>query len=240
MNRVQKNLHREINLEELEEKLNIEFEDKELLRRAVTHRSFPNENKDLNLKDNERLEFLGDSVLGLSISTHLFKNFSDASEGKLAKVRANLVSADMLSRKARELDLNNHLLLGHGEEITGGRDRDSILADTLEALLGAIYLERDFNVVDNFIIDFFEKDIELVWSGRHEKDYKTLLQETVQESGEEHPEYSVISEEGPDHNKFFHVEVKIPGKKLGRGRGSSKKEAEQEAARAALQNMDEL
>ncbi len=224
-------------LQNLEAKIDIEFANKDLLRRAVTHKSFPNENQEYDINDNERLEFLGDSVLGLAISTYLFRNYPQASEGKLAKVRAILVSSDMLARKAQALKLNEHLLLGHGEELTGGRDRDSILADSLEAIFGAIYLEKGFSRTEDFIINFFQDDIRKVWAGDHKKDYKTLLQEKIQKNSDKRPEYVVADEEGPDHNKSFVVEVKLADETLGIGRGSSKKTAEQQAARSALKNL---
>lgn len=230
-------LFKETNLDRLEKTIGVEFENKNLLRRAVTHKSYPNENHKIDIKDNERLEFLGDSVLGLAISTYLFNNYEKAPEGKLAKVRAILVSSDMLAKKAKSLNLSDHLLLGHGEELTGGRDRDSILADSLEAILGAIYLEKNFSRVKNFIINVFHDEIINVWSGNYEKDYKTILQEKIQKNCDKRPEYFVVAEEGPDHNKSFVVEVRLESEILGDGRGSSKKTAEQQAAQSALENM---
>ncbi len=225
-------------IKSLEDKLGVHFEDKDLLRQAITHRSFPNENKKLNIKDNERLEFLGDSVLGLAISTYLFKECENSPEGELAKTKAILVSSETLAEKARKLDLNKNLLLGRGEEITGGRERESILADSIEAIFGALYLEKGFIEAKSFIISLFKKDINKVLSGEYEKDYKTLLQETVQKDSDKTPQYQVIEELGPDHNKKFVVEVELAGDKLGKGRGSSKKKAEQKAARKALKNLD--
>lgn len=233
-------LMKSMELEKLEEKLGLAFSDSNLLRTAVTHKSFPNENRRLKLKNNERLEFLGDSVLSLSISTYLFKNFRDAPEGRLAKMRAILVSSDALARKARELELSEHLLLGRGEEMTGGRERDSILADTLEAVIGAVYLEHGFQRVDDFIIDFFQSDIDKVRDGDYTRDYKTLLQEFIQQDGDNRPEYVVVSETGPDHNKSFAVQVKLGEEVIGQGQGSSKKDAEQLAARRALENIGEI
>ncbi len=236
MNELLKN----IELEKLEEKLGLTFNDSNFLRTAVTHKSFPNENRRLKLKNNERLEFLGDSVLSLSISTYLYKNFRDAPEGRLAKMRAILVSSDTLARKARELKLSKHLLLGRGEEITGGRERDSILADALEAVIGAIYLDQGFKAADNFIVEFFHTDIEKVQNGDYTRDFKTLLQEVIQQDGDYRPEYVVLSETGPDHNKSFAVQVKLGEEVIGQGQGSSKKDAEQLAARRALENMGEI
>ncbi len=229
-----------VELAKLEDKLGLAFRNSSLLRTAVTHKSFPNENRRLKLKNNERLEFLGDSVLSLSISTYLFENFRDAPEGRLAKMRAILVSSDTLARKARELELSEHLLLGRGEEMTGGRERDSILADTLEAVIGAVYLEHGFQTADAFIIDFFQSDIDKVRDGDYTRDYKTLLQEVIQQEGDNRPEYVVVSETGPDHNKSFAVQVRLAEEVIGQGRGPSKKDAEQLAARQALENMGEI
>ncbi|MFW6381514.1 MAG: ribonuclease III, partial [Bacillota bacterium] len=149
-------------LDKIEAKLNFKFNNRSLLQQALTHKSFPNENRELNLKDNERLEFLGDSVLSLTISTHIFKEYPDFPEGKLAKMRAFLVSAPTLATKARQLELGSYILMGKGEEMTGGRKRDSILADTLEALIGALYIDRDFEQASQFILDLFSADINKV------------------------------------------------------------------------------
>ena len=229
-------------LEQLEETINYEFEDKELLQRAVTHKSFPNENPELDIKNNERLEFLGDSVLNLVISTYLFSNFPDYPEGKLAKMKAILVSSTILADISRKLNLNQFVLLGKGEEMTGGRNRDSILADSMEAVIGAIYLDQNRNkkTASEFILNNFKEDIDYVVEGRHIRDYKTLLQETIQKNNQERPEYIVSDEKGPDHNKTFIINVKLRDETLGLGKGNSKKEAEQKAAKAALLNLGEI
>ncbi|MDI3546489.1 MAG: ribonuclease [Halanaerobiales bacterium] len=233
-------LYNEEVLKRLEDKLNIVFSNKLLLQRAITHKSFANENSDLRLKDNERLEFLGDSVLSIIISTYIFHNFPDHPEGELAKMRSVIVSEPSLAKKARELELGRFLLLGKGEEMTGGRDRDSILADAMEAVIGAIYLDRGFNTVTDFLVNLFKDIIKAVEEGRYIQDYKTMLQEILQKNGVERPSYSVVAEVGPDHNKVFKIEVNYKQKTLGSGQGFSKKEAEQQAARAALKNMGEL
>ena len=195
-------------LEQLENTINYEFQNKELLQRAVTHKSFPNENPDLDIKNNERLEFLGDSVLNLVISTYIFSKFPDYPEGKLAKMKAILVSSTILANISRKLNLNHFVLLGKGEEMTGGRERDSILADSMEAVIGAIYLDQNKNkkLAAEFILNNFKKDIDDVVEGRHIRDYKTLLQETIQKNNQERPEYIVSDEKGPDHNKTFIIE----------------------------------
>lgn len=225
-------------LEELESKLNIKFSNKKLLRRALTHKSFANENTNLKIKDNERLEFLGDSVLSLSISTYIFNKYDDYKEGKLAKIRSVIVSAPVLAEKALELNLGKFLLLGKGEELSGGRNRDSILADTMEAILGAIYLDKGFDFAFEFIISNFKSFIFEVDNGNYIQDYKTMLQEVIQKNSKEGPEYVVVKEKGPDHNKEFYVTVNFEDRELGFGKGKSKKEAEQEAAKHALKQLD--
>ena len=227
-------------LKELESILEIDFNNKKLLIRAITHKSFPNENPNLNIKNNERMEFLGDAVLDLSISSYLFNEFPDYPEGKLAKMKAILVSAPILADIAKKINLNKFLLLGKGEEMTGGRERDSILADAMEGIIAAIYLDRGLDKADNFIINNFKSDIEKVVTGDHIRDFKTLLQETIQKNSNKRPEYSVDDEKGPDHNKTFIVRVEFDLDILGFGKGSSKKDAEQKAAEAALKNLDEI
>ena len=233
-------LYNENNILDFEKSLSLDFENKKLLQRALTHKSFPNENKTLDLKDNERLEFLGDSVLSLAVSTYIFKRFSDFPEGELAKMRAVVVSAPILAEAAKRIDLGRYLFLGKGEEMTGGRERDSILADSMEAIFGALYLDQGFTAASKFILDLLREDIINVAEGNHIQDYKTMLQEVIQQDGNLRPEYEVIDEEGPDHNKTFIVAVKINDNSLGSGQGSSKKEAEQEAAKFALHKLNKL
>ncbi|WP_089857806.1 ribonuclease III [Halanaerobium salsuginis] len=227
-------------LMEFEKSLLLDFKDKLLIQRALTHKSFPNENRRLHLKDNERLEFLGDSVLSLAISTYLFTRFSNLPEGDLAKMRAVIVSAPILAGAAKRIELGQFLFLGKGEEMTGGRERDSILADTMEAIFGALYLDQGFETASELILRLLKPDIIDVVEGNHIQDYKTMLQEVIQENGNIRPEYEVIGEEGPDHNKTFKVAVKLKEDNLGSGCGSSKKEAEQEAAKVALDKLNKL
>lgn len=225
---------------ELEKKINIQFSDKMILQRSLTHKSFSNENSNLNLRDNERLEFLGDSVLSIVISTYIFDHFPDYPEGELAKMRSVIVSEPILAMVAREINLGKYILLGRGEELSGGRKRDSILSDTMEALIAAIYLDMGIEKAKEFIISLFEENIKGVEKGKYIQDYKTILQETIQKNSINRPLYVVIEEKGPDHNKEFTVEVKHEDKKMGIGRGTSKKEAEQNAARAALKKIGKL
>ncbi len=233
------NLNKNNLINKLENKLKISFDDKKLYKRALVHKSYANEKK-ISIKDNERLEFLGDAVLDLSISSYLFEKYTDLSEGDLAKMRSVLVNELMLSKKAKELELGQYLLLGKGEENTGGRNRKSILADTMEALLGAIYLDKNFEYVNKFIIDFFKEDIKKVEQGNYIKDYKTNLQELIQKNNTGRPIYEVLSAEGPDHNKIFTVRVKFKNQILGKGKAKTKKEAQQEAAKKALKNLKQI
>src|SRR6056297_2492385 len=173
---------------EFEKSLDLDFKNKFLVQRALTHKSYPNENRRLNLKDNERLEFLGDSVLSLSVSTYIFNKFSDFPEGELAKMRAVIVSAPILAEVAKRIELGQFLFLGKGEEMTGGRERDSILADTMEAIFGALYLDKGFKAASQLIIKLFAEDIEYAAEGKHIQDYKTMLQEVVQKDGNDRPE----------------------------------------------------
>ncbi|PRX27460.1 RNAse III [Orenia metallireducens] len=224
-------------LEELQQQLGIFFNDLELLQRAVTHKSYANENRHLGLKDNERLEFLGDSIQDLVVSEYMFIEYPNHPEGELAKIRSVVVSAPVLAEKAKEINLGKYLLLGKGEEMTGGRDRDSILADAFEALVGSIYLDQGLEIIKGFILELLIPDIKLVERGEHIQDYKTLLQELVQKNSNLRPEYEVVKEEGPDHNKRFTIQVNLEERVLGVGAGSSKKEAEQKAAEDAINKV---
>lgn len=215
-------------LTQLEAASGYSFQDKGLLKQAMTHSSYANEHRAQRMKDNERLEFLGDAVLEVISSEFLFREYPDMPEGNLTKLRASIVCEPTLALCARDLKLGEYLLLGKGEERTGGRGRDSIVSDAMEALIGAIYLDGGFANAKEFIHRFIMKDIE------HKKlfyDSKTILQEIVQRDrkGEE-ISYQLIGEEGPDHNKKFVVDLLIGGKAEGRGRGRTKKAAEQEAA----------
>ena len=208
------------------------FEDKTLLKQAMTHSSYANEHRAQHMKDNERLEFLGDAVLEVISSEFLFKEYPEMPEGDLTKLRASIVCEPTLALCARDLNLGEYLLLGKGEERTGGRGRDSIVSDAMEAFIGAIYLDGGFANAKEFIDRFIMKDIE------HKKlfyDSKTILQEIVQRDfKEEEIQYVIIGEEGPDHAKRFIVEVRIGEKTAGTGKGSTKKAAEQEAAYRAI------
>ncbi|MBQ4616949.1 MAG: ribonuclease III [Clostridia bacterium] len=216
------------------DRLGYTFQDPTLLTKALTHSSYANEGK-RDLQSNERLEFLGDSVLGMIAATYLFENDA-SSEGELTKLRASIVCEQALSSYSRELGIGEQLLLGKGERMNGGRERASILADAFEAVLAAIYLDGGMEAARTFVLPFLIKEI-AAQRRRHFKDYKTQLQEIVQQTPEEKLHYVLVGESGPDHSKRFAVEVHLNSNVIGKGHGKSKKEAEQLAAREALKLM---
>ena len=220
------------NISKFEETINYTFENKSYILEALTHSSYSNENK--NYKFNERLEFLGDSVLSIIISDYLFKTEKELPEGELTKLRANIVCEESLSEVASQINLGNFLLLGKGEEATGGRERISILADALEAVIAAVYLDGGIKEARDFIFKYMQEIIE----NSIFRDYKTYLQEVLQSKGEHNIWYKLIDEKGPDHNKRFVMEVGINDTVLGVGEGKSKKDAEQVAAKAALKTQN--
>ncbi len=219
----------------LQQKLNYKFKNIKLLENALTHSSFANEARG-GLSSNERLEFLGDSVLSIIVSDYLFKNFKKIPEGELTRIRASLVCEKSLCVFSRELELGSFLKLGKGEDHNGGRARDSILADTFEAVLAAIYLDGGMQPARDFVLRFILPELE---DSNDEvfKDYKTVLQEIIQRNPEEFVTYILTGESGPDHNKFFEVEVHLNSNVIGKGSGKSKKQAEQMAAKQALELM---
>lgn len=221
-------------LKEFQEIIGYKFVNDEYLKVALTHSSYANENRSKHVMFNERLEFLGDSVLGLVVSRYIFENFPKLPEGKLTKMRAAVVCERSLWECAVNLDLGKYLILGHGEERTGGRTRMSILADAFEALIAAIYLDSSFGTVREWILGQLYETIMEASRGKMFKDYKTDFQETMQENGDVEIKYEVQSESGPDHDKFFVVNVYLNGAFMGTGEGSSKKKAEQMAAQNAL------
>ena len=220
-------------IKELQKKIEYEFKDEGLLIRALSHSSYANENHTVG-GSNERLEFLGDSVLGFITAENFFKNYTNFPEGELTKLRAQMVCEKSLAGFAREIELGRFLLLGKGEMITGGRERPSIQADAFEALIAAIYLDGGMESAKKFVLKYIDEAIK-----KHQsiKDYKTMLQEVVQRNPGEVIEYVLVGETGPDHDKRFEVEVHLNSNVIGRGIGKSKKRAEQEAAREALELM---
>lgn len=221
-------------LKPLMDKLGYQFREPRLLEKALVHSSYANEGRH-GLESNERLEFLGDSVLGFVAAKYLFEK-ETGPEGELTKLRAAVVCEKALCSYSKELGLGDYLLLGRGERMTGGAQRPSILADAFEAVIAAMYLDGGLEPVRAFVLRFVEKEANNQ-RRRHFKDYKTTLQEIVQQNPEERLEYVLTGESGPDHNKQFIVEVHLNSNVIGTGRGRSKKEAEQQAAREALKLM---
>ncbi len=222
-------------MNELERKIGYEFKDTQLLSVALTHSSFSNEAKN-GIECNERLEFLGDSVLSLIVTNYIFLNFSQLPEGDLTQIRASLVCEKTLYKFAKQISLGDYIKLSKGERHGGGADRPSILSDAFEALIAAIFLDGGYDCAKNFVLNFILSEIKNIRK-RPVKDYKTTLQEIVQKNPGEKIEYRLISESGPDHNKHFVAEVMLNSNSIGRGGGKSKKEAEQQAAREALELM---
>lgn len=221
----------------LEEHLGISFQQKALLKEAFTHSSYVNEHRKQRLSDNERLEFLGDAVLELAVSQYLYRNNKDMPEGEMTKLRAAIVCEPSLKNFAEELEFGKFLRLGKGEQQTGGRERPAILADAFEAFLGALYLDQGFDKVLDFLnIHVFPKLTTGAFS--HAMDYKSQLQEFVQQHKDQKIEYRIIEEKGPSHNKEFVAEVVIQEKAAGNGTGRTKKEAEQRAAKNALDSIN--
>ena len=216
----------------LQEKLSYSFADPALLEKALTHSSYANENAKFGLVSNERLEFLGDSLLGMTVALLIYEKRPELAEGKMTKLRAELVCEKSLASLASDLDIGYHLLLGRGEEAGSGRKRPSILSDAFEAVLAAIYLDGGYEPVKKLIFEIFKTKIENPVQSN--SDYKTLLQEIVQGKPGSLLQYSLISEQGPDHDKNFTVEVMLNGKTIGAGNGRSKKIAEQEAAKNGI------
>jgi len=221
----------------LEKTLGISFNDALLLEQALVHSSFVNENPAQVPKSNERLEFLGDAILGLVIAEELYQNIPDASEGEMTDLRAALIRGDTLARVARAIRLGDHLYLGKGEESNGGRDKTTNLAGALEAVIAAIFLDHGFATARKCTLRLFQSELRRAVSQGTETNYKSRLQEFVQAGGGETPAYYVTRTEGPSHNRSFTVEVRSDDTILGKGTGRSKKLAETEAARSALERL---
>ena len=222
-------------LTKLEQGLGYTFRNKALLENALTHSSYANENRERHLPDNERLEFLGDSILGFVVAEYLYRNFPDKPEGELTRMRADLVCERNLAEAAATIELGSYLLLGHGEEQGGGRKRDSIVSDAMESVIAASFMDGGFaaakEIIDRLILSNIPK-------GRPRNfDYKTAFQELVQRKKDQQIHYELTGESGPDHDKHFEVEVLLNGKAVGHGVGSSKKRAEQAAAEAAIEAL---
>ena len=222
-------------IKDLEAAIGYRFQNIQLLQNALTHSSYANERWHNSLLSNERLEFLGDSVLGMLVAEYLYRSFPDRPEGELTRMRADMVCETTLAAAANRIGLGEHLLLGHGEERFGGRQRNSILADAMESVIAASFLDGGIDAALKIVQQFILVDVPV--TRLHNTDYKTALQELVQQKKNQVLAYTLIGESGPDHDKRFEVEVKLNGKVVGVGSGSSKKRAEQDAARAAVEAL---
>ncbi|MFQ5900765.1 MAG: ribonuclease III [Thermodesulfobacteriota bacterium] len=223
----------------MEQHLGYTFKDKGILKRALTHSSYTNEYSNRSLDSNETLEFLGDAVIDLIVCRLLMDMFPDLDEGELSKIKSRVVGTTSFSRIARSLNLGDHIMLGKGEEMTGGREKDSILAGTYEAVAAAIYLDAGFDATFEVIKGHIMDTIEGVFTEGFFRDYKTELQELTQRLFNAPPAYTITGEDGPEHDKVFEVEVIIDNRVYGKGVGKSKKEAEQRAASQAYQKLSE-
>ena len=221
-------------MKNLEEKIGYIFTDKQLLNKALTHTSYAYENK---VESNEKLEFLGDSILEFVSSMYLFENYPNLKEGEMTKVRATVVCEESLYKIAKRLNFSDFLNLGKSEKMSTNEVRPAILADSVEAVIAGIYLDGGLEEAKKFIIKNLKQEIEKASQNVGQKDYKTVLQEKLQEHGEVKIEYTIINETGPDHDKTFEAEVKCNNKKLATGKGKYKKHAEMEAAKRALENL---
>ena len=222
-------------IKELENAIGYRFHNINLLQNALAHSSYANERWHNSLMSNERLEFLGDSILGMVVADHLYRNFLNRPEGELTRMRADMVCEKALAQIAGRIGLGSHLLLGKGEEQGGGRNRDSILADAVESVIAACYLDGGMEAAVNFIKQFVLVNVPV--SRLNNADYKTALQELVQQKRNQTLVYTLVGESGPDHDKNFEVELTLNGQVVGHGIGSSKKRAEQAAAHAALEAL---
>ena len=220
----------------LEDNLGYKFKDKGLLKKALTHTSYAYENK---VESNEKLEFLGDSILEFITSEYIYNTYTNLKEGEMTKVRATVVCGENLCKVAKSHNISEFLYLGKSEIISGGKNRTAILEDSVEAIIAAIYLDGGIEQVKKFIVDNLKEEIEEATKHVGIKDYKTVLQERLQENGDVKIEYEIIKETGPDHDKSFVAQVKLNGKILAQGEGKSKKQAQMQAAKKALEQNKE-
>ena len=221
-------------IEKVEKEIGYTFKQKELLKKALTHTSYAYEKK---VESNEKLEFLGDSILEFISSKYLYQNYPNLKEGEMTKVRATVVCEKSLHKIAQKHNFSDFLYLGKSEQVTGGKNRPAILADSVEAVIAAMYIDGGLDKAEKFIIENLKDEIEIATKHVGDKDYKTVLQEKLQEHGDVKIEYEITKEIGPDHNKSFEAQVSLNGKVLAKGKGKSKKEAHMEAAKKALENM---
>ena len=223
-------------IKDLEQAIGYRFENITFLQNALTHSSYANECWHNSLMSNERLEFLGDAILGKEVAEYLYRSFPDRSEGELTRMRADMVCEQALAKVADRMELGRHLLLGNGEKQSGGRTRDSILADAVESVIAACYLDGGAQAAHQVISAYILQDVPV--TGLHNMDYKTALQEKVQKKRDQVLTYTLIGEDGPDHSKRFCVAVSLNGQVIGKGVGTSKKRAEQDAARCAMEYLE--
>ena len=220
--------------QELQKNIGYQFEDESLLNKAMTHTSYAYEN---NVESNEKLEFLGDSILEFISSKYIFKNYPNLKEGEMTKVRAQVVCEQSLYKIAKMHNFSDFLNLGKSEKLSGGKERPAILADSVEAVIAAMYIDGGLKVAEKFIIENLKNEIELATKHGGQKDYKTVLQEKLQIHGDVKIEYILLNESGPDHDKRFEMEVRCNGKKLAVGTGKSKKLAQMDAAHNAIESL---
>ena len=225
-----------MNLQQFEQNIGYKFKNKKLLQTALTHKSYANEYK---VQSNEKLEFLGDAILEFVTSKYLYDNYKKLKEGEMTKVRATVVCEESLYKVALKHNFSDFLIIGKSEKACQGNKKTAILADSVEAVIAAIYLDSCLENAKEFILENLKEAIEIASKNVGKKDYKTVLQEKLQEKGSVHIEYNIINEEGPDHSKIFTAEVKCNGKSLATGTGSTKKHAEMEAARKVLMDFNE-
>lgn len=223
-----------MNIEKLEKDISYTFKNKELLKNALTHTSYAYENK---VESNEKLEFLGDSILEFVSSEYMYQKYKNLKEGEMTKVRATVVCEESLYKIACKHNFSDFLILGKSEVISGGNKRPAILADSVEAVIAAIYIDGGLEPAKKFIIENLKDEIEIATKHVGKKDYKTVLQEELQKNGDVKIEYVILKETGPDHDKTFEAQVSLNGRALAQGKGKSKKEAEMQAAKKVLENM---
>ncbi|NYV27387.1 ribonuclease III [Streptobacillus felis] len=229
---------KKMDFEELMSKINYTFKNKKLLLEALTHSSYVNEHNSPNIKDNERLEFLGDSVMDLITTEYIFTKNLNSTEGELSKFKSKIISETVFATISRDLDLGNYIFLSNGENISGGRERNSVLGDVFEALVGAIYLDSDYPTTREIVIKLLDSKIKNLDQIEWVSDYKSALQEITQLKFKVTPIYTVVKEDGPDHDKTFEVEVSVEDKVFGKGVAKSKKMAEKIAAKQAIEKLN--
>ncbi|WP_156299693.1 ribonuclease III [Streptobacillus canis] len=229
---------KKMDFEELMSKINYTFKNKKLLLEALTHSSYINEHNSPNIKDNERLEFLGDSVMDLITTEYIYRNNTKSTEGELSKIKSQIISETVFATISRDLNLGNYIFLSNGENISGGRERNSVLGDVFEAMVGAIYLDSDFPTTREVVLKLLESKINNLDKIEWVSDYKSALQEITQLKYKVTPVYTVLNEIGPDHDKTFEVEVSVENRVYGKGIAKSKKMAEKIAAKQAIEKLN--